>query len=78
MTIDPDTENLLRQLELDINVGIDNLIVKRQNIHSDDRAVYRYVTNKLQLALTAVNKALDRVEYNTVEFKLDENNKNKH
>lgn len=62
MTIDHDTENLLRQLELDINVGIDNLIVKRQTIGDKDRAVYRYVTNKLQLALTAVNKALDRVE----------------
>jgi len=62
MPIDPHTENLLRQLELHINVGIDNLIVKRQTIGDKDRAVYRYVTNKLQSALTAVNKALDRVE----------------
>ncbi len=61
MTIDPETHNLLSQLEFDINAGIDSLITKRQAAE-ENKYLYRYVNNKLQVALGAINRALDKVE----------------
>ncbi len=61
MSIDPETHNMLSQLEFDINAGIDSLIIKRQAA-DHDKYLYRYVNNKLQVALGAINRALDKIE----------------
>jgi hypothetical protein len=60
--IDQETIDFLYLLEKSINANIDRLIVKREAATIDDKYKYRYINNKLQVALTAVNRALDKVE----------------
>lgn len=59
--IDHDTSYDLNELEIKINILLNRLIIKRDEALSKEKQTYRYVTNKVQQALTAVNKALDRV-----------------
>jgi len=60
--IDQETIDFLYLLEKSINANMDRLIVKREACHDDDKYKYRYINNKLQVALTAINRALDKVE----------------
>jgi hypothetical protein len=60
--IDPDTSHDLNELEAKINILLDRLIIKRDEALAKEKQTYRYVTNKVQLALTSINKAIDRVE----------------
>ena len=60
--IDEEVRIWLCVLERDLNDYIDKLIVKRQLCQDDDKYKYRYINNKLQVALTAINRALDKVE----------------
>lgn len=60
--IDEETSIWLRVLERDLNDYIDRLIAKRDKCTTQDKYKYRYVEKKLEVALTAVNRALDKVE----------------
>lgn len=60
--IDPGIIIYLNQLEKDLNFYIDELIALRQCCQDEDKATYRYINNKLQIALGAINKSLDKIE----------------
>jgi hypothetical protein len=64
--IDPDTSHDLNELEAKINILLDRLIIKRDEAIAKEKQAYRYVTNKVQQALTSINKALDRIESDVI------------
>jgi len=70
--IDLQTQTELASLEASINASIDTLIPKRDQASSEDRYLYRYVTKKLEVALGAIHKAQDKINYSIVDFKLDD------
>jgi len=70
--IDLQMQTELASLEASINASIDALIPKRDRAKPEDRYLYRYVTKKLETALGAIHKAQDKINYLSVDFKLDD------
>ncbi len=60
--IDQNTINGLSQVQDRLDSLLDHVIIYRQG--TIYKADYRYISNKIQKALTSVNEALDRINQN--------------
>lgn len=69
--MEPNLVTKLALLEAQLNDTIDGLIKDRDNCKPENKGDYRYITRKIEQALTKIHEAQEKINYKKVDFKLD-------